>query len=648
MAESHDPTKLHPPLKKWVSMYLSEDFKEAVCLTKTESKNDPPEEPFRSLYSARKLLLSALAKMDGCTEHFNEHEDFKVVRSCLQLELGINYINAEELSQGEELLETCLTRLNSLSSKVKTASITTQALNQLGILWGNRDEQQKALECLLKSKAVYESHIALPPPITDSQWLLGEAKSEAEREKAFESNHTLTLFYLAQVYGNLGQAKLSAQYCQTTLCRQLEMGEYDGMEWSLNCAILSQFYMTAGNFAQARHCLAAAGYILQRFRAEELGSPTSEATGEEGPLEGRMGEQVRQTEADISRCWTKYCISLLTSSREHLDCMQKGEVPEKPRHKVIKFDSLDLTELESAVSCNLVENYEEAKPVFLACQKHINTSKLHYTLENFASEHVVVNQDHSNAYKLLASFETASELKCRMHKRRIDMLTALQRELNPQYYLSEHRQIMHEVAEAQSLMADLKIVAASDNPTPHAVSKINKLLQAAARTFEQFVASFHAPDTGALPDSIDQDYLRPILCSKLNIASLLSKIITPNPAEQVGSLQWLGGLLYVQNRPFGIKDTLGVSGPLSLVRRLFELSEAPLYLEGLVPKCMYSGSLFLCREVVLSLGDTVKPPNNGHVWDPVCREVVHTRRFVLCWEVFCPLSECPLSEVSLY
>ena len=533
MAASRDPTRIHPPLKQWVSTYLSEDFKEVVRLTKMESRNDPPEEPFRSLYSARKLLLALLAKMDACTEPVNEHEDFSVLRSSVQLELALNHTNSEEFSKGGDLLEACLTRLEGLPSKVKTASISIQALNQLGVLWGNRDEQQKALECLLKARAVYESHVSLPPPITDSQWLLGEAPSRMEREKAFESSHTLTLFYLAQVYGNLGQAKLSAQYCQTTLSRQLEMGEYDSLEWSLNCATLSQYYMTAGNFAQARHCLAAAGCILRHFKADDLGSPTSKATGEEGLLEdGVVGEKVRQTEADISRCWTKYCLCLLTTSREYLDSLQEGEVMEKPRHRLFKFDSLDLSELESAVSCDLVQNYEEAKPIFLACQKHIDASKLHYTLEDAASEHVVVIQDHSQAYKLLATFETSSELKCRMHKRRIDMLTALQRELNPQYYLNEHRQIMYEVAEAQTLMADLKIVAASDDPTPHAVSKINKLLQGAIRTFEQFVASFCVPETGALPASIDLDYLRPVLCSKLNTARLLAKIITPDPAAQ--------------------------------------------------------------------------------------------------------------------
>lgn len=538
-------TELNPLLKEWVLEYLREDFKEAVRLTTKESKDDPPEEPYKSLYAARKLFLGVREKLDSfCPVHLMEHEDFKVLYACILLELGLNYINTEELGKGENNLEACLHQLEGVVSKVKTASVSIQAHNQLGVLWGNRSEQQKALEFLLKAKAVYESHVALPPPLTDSQWIMGEVEEELNREKKFESCHTLTLFYLAQVYGNLKQPKLSAQYCQTTLSRQLESGEYDPVEWSLNCATLSQYYMMSENWPQSRHCLAAATCILRRFKVE-CGSVASDSTGEEGPIEdSRMAEKVSQTEADISRCWTKYCLALLTSSCEQQgnnggsveggSCIQQQSIPKTPSKKLIfKFEVLDVLDVESSVLCDLVKDYDAARTVFLTCQKHIESSKHHYSLENFASEHTVVVQDLSNAYKLIAHFEDSPQMKCRMHKRRIDMLTQLQKELSPRYYLGEHRQIMYEVAETLSEMADLKIVSTSESPTPHAMEKINKLLQSAIHTHQQFVASFYKPDSRELPANIDNNFLRPILMSKLNMARLYSKIITPNSASRV-------------------------------------------------------------------------------------------------------------------
>ena len=544
---NHNATKLHPPLSEWALEHLSLDYKEVVRLTTVESGKDPPEEPFRSLYSARELLTSLTNKLEACPDPLKMHVDFKVLSSCLQLELGVNYINAEEPGRGEAQLESCLRQLDGLAEKVKTACVSVQALNQLGVLWGNRGEQQKALECLLKAKAVYESHVALPPPITDIQWLLGEEPSEEERERVFEGHHTLTLFYLAQVYGNLQQPKISAQYCRTTLSRQLESGRggYDPLEWALNCATLSQCYMTSEDYPQSRHCLAAATHVLRHFKAEQPSSAprTSETTGEkegggeEGGEGSRMQEKVKQAEADLSRCWTKYCLSLLASSQPQLrDAAAVAAQDKTRRDKPFKFDTLDLTEEEASVPCELARTYDEARTIFLACQGHVQASKLHYTLEEYASEHALVIYDHSTAYKLLAEFEASGELKCRMHKRRVDMLTALRAELSPRFYLDEHRRILYEVAETQAEMAGIKIVAASNAPSVHSVAKINKLLWSALHNFEQYLVTFHEAGTGALPDTIDEDYLRSILCSKLNIARLYGKIITPENATQASSI----------------------------------------------------------------------------------------------------------------
>ena len=544
MATSSDLLQLNPLLKDWVLEHLSNDFKKAVYLTTKESKNDPPEEPYKSLYAARKLFLGVREKLESSfPEHFIEHEDYRVLCACASLELGLNYINTEEIRDGELNLEKCLHQLEGVVSKVKTASVSIQAHNQLGVLWGNRNEEQKALEFLLKAKAVYDSHIALPPPLTDSQWMVGEVE-ESERERQFESCYTLTLFYLAQVYGNLKQPKISAQYCQTTLSRQLRGGVYDPVEWSLNCATLSQFYMTSGNWHQSRHCLAASTCILHKFKVD-CGSPASEISGEEGPIDdSRMAESVGQAEADISRCWTKYCLAILTSSYEKKECIagseesgdhnqQQSVSVAAPHTEPFKFESLELSEIESSVSCDLFEDCGDARRVFAVCQKHVEISKRHYSLENFASEHAVIVQDFSNAYKLLASFEDSSEIKCRMHKRRVDMLTLLKKELNPRFYLGEHRQIMYELADTLSEMASLKIIHNSDSPTPHAVEKINKLMWNGIRTYQQFVASFYSPNSNDLPANVDKDFIHSILTSKLKMARLYSKIITPNVATQV-------------------------------------------------------------------------------------------------------------------
>lgn len=527
MASLNDPTSMAPELEQWVRDNVVDDFSKVLQLTE-ENKNDPSTEPYCSLYSAREFLSGIKGKMASCPDELKAVEDFNILQSAVQLHLGLNYFNTEELGRADEAFEASLRHLDGVSDKVKTASLSVHAYNYLGVLWGNRGEQQKSLEYLLKSKAVYESHIALPPPITDTQWLKGESVIEWEREKAFESLHTHTLFYLAQVFGNLKQVKQSAHYCQTTLSRQLEMKEYDAIEWSLNCATLSQYYISTEQFAQARHCLAASSCMLEQYLCD------SNLEDVESDPEGLLAEKIQQVKADISRCWIKYCLALLSSSKDKQEQEEGREDQQPARRRLFRFEALEVADLEATVPCDLIESFEGAKPIFGCCQKHIEAAKQYYTLDSFASDSVSITQDHSQLYKLIAFFETSIELKCRMHKRRVDMLSALLQQLNRQHFLNVCRQLMYELAETQAEMATLKIVNASEEPSPHAVGKINKLLLSGIKYFNDFVLSFIEHGATELPDPISEDYLRPILCAKLHVARLHSKVISPDPMVQVG------------------------------------------------------------------------------------------------------------------
>ena len=511
-----DHTHLHPELQTWAATNLCEDMRRVVHLTKVESNSDTQDEPYKSLYTARELLSGIKARLDSCPKHLQEMEDYHVLCASAKIQLGLNYLFTEEPSLGEKAFEECLQLLVDAPSKVKTASLSMQAHNHLGVMWGNRGDQQKALEYLLKSKAVYESHIALPPPLTETEWLAGETTSEWEREKAFENLHTHTLFYLAQVYSNLGQDKVSAQYCQTTLSRLLETHEYDANEWSLDCATLSQYYLKVEAYSQARHCLASASCVFAKFCSNS------------GDLSDEMREKTERGKADLSRCWTKYCISLLRSSRDH----QEGNRHEHPKTKPFRFDPLEVADIEAEVTADLTENYDRAKAVFLFAQKHIDIGKNTFTLEEYASEYVHISQDHSLLFKLLAYFEADPALKCRMYKRRIDMLSALLQELNPQHYLALCRQLTYELGEIHSEMADLKIVISSDAPSPHAIGKINKLVRSGIEHYENFLQTF-TDSSGEFPDPIDEDCLRPILCAKMFMARLHSKLINPDTTQQV-------------------------------------------------------------------------------------------------------------------
>lgn len=60
----------------------------------------------------------------------------------------------------------------------------------------------------------------------------------------FEMAYTHTLYYLAQVYKNLEQFERAGKYCHSTLQRQLELNQFVPLEWAINAATLSQYYIT--------------------------------------------------------------------------------------------------------------------------------------------------------------------------------------------------------------------------------------------------------------------------------------------------------------------------------------------------------------------------------------------------------------------
>ena len=49
----------------------------------------------------------------------------------------------------------------------------------------------------------------------------------------------------------------------------------------------------------------------------------------------------------------------------------------------------------------------------------------HFVLDGFVTDNVEITQDLSKSWKHLAQFDSNAERACKMHKRRIDMLTTL-------------------------------------------------------------------------------------------------------------------------------------------------------------------------------------------------------------------------------
>ena len=304
------------------------DFKENYGkirkLLDEDSKNDPENEPYMSKYKAKEILISMCISLKECLSNPSSLDEIRLhaMLGTVLLNLGIIDMETEELTSSEKVLSEAVELLVPNSTKPEIIIIMINVYNNLGILWSNRDAPDKAKTYLLHAKELYENFkctMQLPLPI--EQLLNPTGESPIGDIMVLEKSHTLTLYFLAQVYGSLKENLKSAVYCHVTLRRQLQYNDYEPIDWALNSATLSQFFAEHNGFFQSRHHLAAASTILEQYE-EKLGS----AENNDEVFQAKI-ETFKHRSADVARCWAKYCILLMTSSKARL-MTDSEEIPD--------------------------------------------------------------------------------------------------------------------------------------------------------------------------------------------------------------------------------------------------------------------------------------------------------------------------------
>ncbi|CAN8000510.1 unnamed protein product [Ixodes hexagonus] len=516
---------------------IREEYQRARKLIDSESLSDPPTEPYRSKYEAKKILKELL-ELVGQVETDSPRKE--LVRALVKYDLGTIATETDETSLGHECFEECLAIIGEERYEDPCfCSLAIGALNQLGVIASGRSDPTGAREFLKRAEAVYARVSAgdatrVRDP-ADCLLAQGQAARTESGPRNLERAHTHTLYYLAQVYESLGEAGMAAMYCHSTLKKQLAMGDLDSVDWAVNAATLSQFFIVRGDFGAGRHHLACASHVLQEYARQldrDQSSPDQKKDKE---------ETLKHRSADVARCWAKYGLLLLVASREEAANRENGaedETPSKARSPHVLVRSPEVAALEAAVTDQLVMDFEGAKPVFLACQRWLTEAKEYYTLQNHATDYIEIVQESSKLYKELAHFEPAADRRCKMHKRRIDMLEEVLKEVNPRFYLHPCRQVMFELGETYGELMDTKFASlpAAVRPNSHAVKKINSLVDKAVRHFSAFLDTLREPD-GQFPDSFADELARPALVAHFCVGRLHSKKVAQDPREQFANFE---------------------------------------------------------------------------------------------------------------
>lgn len=419
---------------------FKEKFEEAQKLieeTKTETL-----EPYKNHYRAREILQELEKNLINVADSYKDDEE-----NCITINAILGYVLkdvgkismfVDETSLAEKYFQRAITLLENDKSHLKVIVCYADILNQLGILWSKLEDVEKSKTFLLKSEETTNEFKKMsqrePLTIFDVFGTSDEIE-KGKGQESLEKTCTLTYFYLAQVFGQLGDLETSAKYCHLTLNRQLELKDYEPVEWALNSATLSQYYFGKNMLKQSRHLLAASSFMLANYSTELEGKEMTE------DQKAAAMENLKHRSADVDLCFAKYCIYIIKTSIERLlqDQEESAAQTDSDQFKINqsceKFP-LNLDVYEQQVTDEFALTYDDAKRVFLDAQSYLNKAKEYYSLEHEASQYARIIQDYAALYKHLAFFVDDSATQAKLHKRRADQLEAVLGELNPTFYLN--------------------------------------------------------------------------------------------------------------------------------------------------------------------------------------------------------------------
>jgi len=254
---------------KTFSQYLDEDVQQMFTkYDKLLQEENPEENPYKSMYEARKLLESTLEEVQRRLGNVKDGSDeINVGREMvarLMLYLGKNHYICEEVPTAERFFNRSLERYLRLPSRLQPKEFVhiQDVLNHLGMLWCNRQGHGEGMNFLRRAQLMYLNRPE-------------EVRTTCDQQA--EEKYTLTMFYLAQAYGALNKPTLSARFCAKTMSQQLEHNTsgrrpkemvekdpFDCKDWVRNCCSLSDFFAGECMFWTAEYLLHAAKVMCER------------------------------------------------------------------------------------------------------------------------------------------------------------------------------------------------------------------------------------------------------------------------------------------------------------------------------------------------------------------------------------------------
>ncbi len=455
-----------------LNIFLYTEFQE--CLEESSTLFSKPAEeskPYFFKYQAREKL-QAIAKSPYLAMPASDKEPPNVLQLCatalLQYNLAVNYNDTEEYKEAETAFLQALQLFNRLPQDIKIRHINAaqDIYNNLGIVYCNRGMHKKGLMHFAKAEQMYElAKDAQGLRITNrfNEFMKHTTGTSQQREcfgfyidggldKAkLETNYTQTLFYLAQSFGKLKKADLSASYCAKTLQRQLESKTYQIKDWAVNCISLSDYFLTNHNYAQAEYCILSAMAILppDPSKRKKLRATVAMQLGKYYAQRLTNGIQRMKMNTSIENLESLK----MEASRKYVDFPQLGV----PWPKIEDIHDLD-----------------KAKEFFRLANTQYKKALEYFVLDGYVTQHIVLRKDISDLYKTLSGIEPEPARLMAMLDRRREILEPVAHDINPKAYCAQMQEVWYELT---LIFAEMHVRAGEETQSAKCKAKRARAIQ---------------------------------------------------------------------------------------------------------------------------------------------------------------------------
>ena len=489
---------------------------------------DPEVTPYRSKYQARVLLEHAKAQLESRAASLpsppstSSSASLAVLLARMDYWLGLNFLETEEPSSGERLMTRAVSVL--LPHALLLPIPVIDGHNALSILHTSRGHYAKARDGLLVAQRTYQSIKPRSSSLAAGEW------------GVVYNLHTLTLYYLAQVYGKLGKRSLSAAFCHLCLHRQVGWGgAFDRLEWVRNATTLALYYEDVGRWEEAWQCVRAAEKVLGDVHAGHTDDEQEAAA---------QRERIAEARADVHRALGSFYLAFLQadSGQPHrreangrvdpVDPSDPSSPPAPCPTRRITFNTLALPPLPYPAPPSAIP-YSAALPMFNAGFRHLSSALSHYPLDGAVSEHIGLCQSISALYAELSRRDEQNRLGVWLKRRAAVLLPCLDG-LSAAHFLDLVRDLSDELATIHSRWMDDKL----SKPDRASRAKANELGRKAVHHHTTWLSTFsHTNRHGetALRDRSEEDRAnaRPVLLAMFRIARLYGKMTAESVDAEV-------------------------------------------------------------------------------------------------------------------